>query len=159
MEAAWIETFYQETDAPKRLELLKQNTENELTQADVFRKKLWVARYGKRKPKGYYSLLKGKNEIRLTKVLLGKKTIIATLPWKEKSVILRLVAKGATLTFYAGLSNDMLYQVGEVQSVDAVSDNKVNRFNGTGVGIYATSNGKQSINKASYQWFEYKEEN
>ena len=50
MEAAWIETFYQETDAPKRLELLKQNTENELTQADVFRKKLWVARYGKRKP-------------------------------------------------------------------------------------------------------------
>ena len=37
MEAAWIETFYQETDAPKRLELLKQNTENELTQADVFR--------------------------------------------------------------------------------------------------------------------------
>ena len=37
-------------DAPKRLELLKQNTENELTQADVFRKKLWVARYGKRKP-------------------------------------------------------------------------------------------------------------
>ena len=53
----------------------------------------------------------------------------------------------------------MLYQVGEVQSVDAVSDNKVNRFNGTGVGIYATSNGKQSINKASYQWFEYKEEN
>ena len=36
MEAAWIETFYQETDAPKRLELLKQNTENELTQADVF---------------------------------------------------------------------------------------------------------------------------
>lgn len=55
--------------------------------------------------------------------------------------------------------NDMLYQVGEVQSVDAVSDNKVNHFNGTGVGIYATSNGKQSINKASYQWFEYKEEN
>ena len=50
MEAAWIETFYQETDAPKRLELLKQNTENKLTQADVFRKKLWVARYGKRKP-------------------------------------------------------------------------------------------------------------
>ncbi len=47
MEAAWSETFYQETDAPKRLELLKQNTENELTQADVFLKKLWVARYGK----------------------------------------------------------------------------------------------------------------
>ena len=38
MEAVWIETFYQETDAPKRLELLKQNTENELTQADVFEK-------------------------------------------------------------------------------------------------------------------------
>ena len=108
-----------------------------------------------RKAKGYYSLLKGKNEIRLTKVLLGKKTIIATLPWKEKTVILRLVAKGATLTFYAGLSNDMLYQVGEVQSVDAVSDNKVNRFNGTGVGIYATSYAQKSNAEARFDSFEY----
>ena len=41
----------------------------------------------------------------------------------------------------------MLYQVGEAQSVDAVSDNKVNRFNGTGIGVYATSNGKQSTIK------------
>ena len=29
MEAAWIETFYQETEAPKRLEILKHKTENE----------------------------------------------------------------------------------------------------------------------------------
>ena len=63
MEAAWIETFYQETDAPKRLELLKQNTENELTQADVFRKKLWVARYVKRKPTKDATEMSGRRHI------------------------------------------------------------------------------------------------
>ncbi len=50
MEAAWIETFYQETDARKKAGILKQNTENAINAADVFREKLWVARYGKRKP-------------------------------------------------------------------------------------------------------------
>lgn len=116
----------------------------------------WAGLVLYRTANGYYSLLKGKNEIRLTKVLLGQKTVIATLPWKEKSVILRLVAKGATLRFYVGLSNDMLHQIGEVQSVDAVSDNKVNRFNGTGVGIYATSCGKKSNAEVRFDNFEYR---
>ena len=49
----------------------------------------------------------------------------------------------------------MLYQVGEVQSVDAVSDNKVNRFNGTGVGIYATSYAQKSNAEARFDSFEY----
>ncbi|MFS2551090.1 beta-xylosidase family glycoside hydrolase [Phocaeicola dorei] len=53
------------------------------------------------------------------------------------------------------MSNDMLYQVGEVQSVDAVSDNKVNRFNGTGVGIYATSYAQKSNAEARFDTFEY----
>ncbi|WP_458782944.1 beta-xylosidase family glycoside hydrolase, partial [Phocaeicola dorei] len=115
----------------------------------------WAGLVLYRTANGYYSLLKGKNEIRLTKVLLGQKTVIATLPWKEKSVVLRMVAKGATLRFYAGLSNDTFHQVGEIQSVDAVSDNKVNRFNGTGVGIYATSYAQKSNAEARFDSFEY----
>lgn len=50
MEQAWTEAFYWETDAVKRLELLKQNAENDPADVAQFRKKLWVARYGKRKP-------------------------------------------------------------------------------------------------------------
>lgn len=116
----------------------------------------WAGLILYRTANGYYSLLKGRNEICLTKVLLGKKTVIATLPWKEESIVFRLVAKGANLTFYAGSSNDTLHQIGEVQSVDAVSDNKVNKFNGTGVGIYATSSGRKSNAKARFDSFEYK---
>ncbi len=49
MEYAWTEEFYRETDATKRLEILKQN-EEEQSEAMKFRKKVWIARYGKRKP-------------------------------------------------------------------------------------------------------------
>ena len=35
METTWTDDFYQETDAAKRLELLKQNRTNEQTEADA----------------------------------------------------------------------------------------------------------------------------
>ena len=51
MEQTWTDDFYQETDAAKRLALLTQHTENEKTETDLFREKLWLARYGKKNPK------------------------------------------------------------------------------------------------------------
>lgn len=55
MENNWIEEFYSETDADKRLELLKKNSSDNSSgsagSADAFRQRLWTARYGKRKPK------------------------------------------------------------------------------------------------------------
>jgi len=39
--------------------------------------------------------------------------------------------------------------------LDVISDNKLNRFNGSGIGVYATGNGKQTENVASFDWFEY----
>lgn len=50
MENTWTEEFYRETDAIKRLEILKQNEENDRADTMQFRKKVWAARYGKRKP-------------------------------------------------------------------------------------------------------------
>lgn len=50
MEYTWTEAFYQETDAVKRMEILKKNTKNKKTEADLYREKLWIARYGKRRP-------------------------------------------------------------------------------------------------------------
>ena len=55
MENSWIEEFYSETDADKRLELLKKNSSDSYGDstgsAVAFRQRLWTARYGKRKPK------------------------------------------------------------------------------------------------------------
>ena len=49
MDSIWTEEFYKETDAEKRMELLKQNTENDSSDVARFREKLWAARYGKKR--------------------------------------------------------------------------------------------------------------
>ena len=59
MQETWLEQFYNEMDAEKRLDILNTNADKTV----AFIKKLWVARYGKRKPKtdafvGYLMQLK-----------------------------------------------------------------------------------------------------
>ena len=49
MQNIWIEEFYNETNADNRLIILNGNKDN--SELDSFREKLWIARYGKRKPK------------------------------------------------------------------------------------------------------------
>lgn len=51
MDKTWTDEFYREMDADKRLVLLKENIESNPTEEDAFRKKLWLARYGRKKPK------------------------------------------------------------------------------------------------------------
>ena len=51
MNKTWTDEFYREMDADKRLVLLKENIESNQTEEDAFRKKLWIARYGRKKPK------------------------------------------------------------------------------------------------------------
>lgn len=50
MDKTWTDEFYREMDADKRLVLLKENIESNQTEEDAFRKKLWIARYGRKKP-------------------------------------------------------------------------------------------------------------
>ena len=61
MQNTWIEEFYNETNADNRLRILNDNKDN--SELDSFREKLWIARYGKRKPKkdkfvGYFMEMK-----------------------------------------------------------------------------------------------------
>lgn len=51
MQDIWIESFYNEIDAEKRQAFLKEHTGDPKDELDAFREKLWIARYGKRKPK------------------------------------------------------------------------------------------------------------
>ncbi len=46
----WKDEFYKETDAIKRQELLTRYTEGKQNKEELFRERLWVARYGKRRP-------------------------------------------------------------------------------------------------------------
>ena len=105
---------------------------------------------------GYYSLLKGASEITLVKKDLGKKEIIGTVPYKGADVYLRVVVHGTTGEFSYGRSMETMTAIGGEQNMDAISDNRYNKFTGTGVGVYATSNGKPGRNTAFYDWFELK---
>ena len=68
-------------------------------------------------------------------------------------------ATNLDVQFSYGTSEDTLQPIGKNLSMIVIADGQGNaQFNGPGVGIYATSKGKESINKASFDWFYYNPE-
>ena len=104
---------------------------------------------------GYYTLMKGKAGIELVRNKFGKKEIVDRIPYTKKDVFLRVIADDLKINFSFGESPEKMMNIGGVQSQEAISDNKWNKFNGPGIGMYATSTGKLSKNEALYDWFEY----
>ena len=116
-----------------------------------------------RKSSTHYQLLKENNQIKLIKTqaikevgVASTKKVIASIPYHDKMVYLRAVGDGLNLQFYAGPSLQALTPVGPVQSLSMVSDEVAGRFNGTVIGLYATSTGQSSKKKAYFDWFEMK---
>lgn len=104
---------------------------------------------------GYYTLMKGKSAITLVKKHLGEKELIASIPYSKDRVYMKVESTGLNISFSFGDKPDAMIPIGEAQSLEAISDNSFNKFNGPGIGIYATSNGKVSSNQASYDFFCY----
>lgn len=104
---------------------------------------------------GYYTLMKGKYGITLTQKHLGKKKVVARIPYIFNKVYLKAEADGMKITFSFGKSPDAMTAIGGIQSIETTSDNRFNKFNGPGIGIYATANGKRSGNEALYDFFSY----
>ena len=95
----------------------------------------------------YYTLMKGRNFIRLTKREKGQSTIVAEQPCKDKTVYLAIEADSMRVQF---LIDGQPF--GSVQSMRPLCDDgKFNKFNGLGVGIYATSTGKKTKAVATFQ--------
>ena len=107
----------------------------------------------------YYYLAKNQFGIELIKKFKGEKEIIATMPYNMPEVLLQIKVNGLFATFYFGESEEKMKQLGGVQSLEVITEiREFNRFNGPGIGVYVTSNGFPTVNKASYDWFEYKGE-
>ncbi len=104
----------------------------------------------------YYLLTKEKNRILLIKKDNGKKEVIADLSYDKNEVYLGMEVNGLDIQFRFGETLSTMSYIGETQSLRIISDSDVNKFNGTGVGIYASSNGQKSKNTAICDWFEYK---
>lgn len=78
----------------------------------------------------YYALLKTPKSIQVKKVERNKDSIVAEIPYKGKSAILRIEADGMSLRFKCNGR-----QLGDTMSfLPLCDDGKYNKFNGTGVG-------------------------
>ncbi len=109
-----------------------------------------------------YQLLKLKDELVLIKVLQKDNKgeinpeIIASVPYKNKSVVLHTQVEGIKVQFSYGESSKELKPIGGSQDYSILSDEIAQRFNGVYIGMYATSSGKESKATAKFDWFEYK---
>jgi alpha-N-arabinofuranosidase len=106
----------------------------------------------------HYQLLREQKQLVLIKTRLGVKEEMARVDWKEKDVVLSAKVNGLDLGFGYGSSLESQQQIGEIQSMDVVSDEVALRFNGSYIGMYASSNGRDSKSTATFQWFEYRGE-
>ncbi|MDO4622507.1 MAG: glycoside hydrolase family 43 protein [Eubacteriales bacterium] len=78
--------------------------------------------------------------------------VVASVPYDAETVVLQVVSKDKEYIFSYGASKEELQ---ELITVDAtlINPEKVGCMAGTMIGMYATGNGKDSDNKASFDWF------
>ena len=83
--------------------------------------------------------------------------IVAKVPYENKEVVLSIKANKLKYSFYYGTDENSLAQIGDVQDGTILTSNVAGGFIGAYIGMYASSKGEASRNKAVFDWFEYKE--
>ena len=101
----------------------------------------------------YVALLRTKEGLAV--VESGKAT--TTLPYNGDKVWLRLRADGTKATLEYGTSGNDMRKAADIDLTQLADDGKLNRFNGLGVGIYATALGKKTRREARFDFFSYKD--
>jgi len=106
----------------------------------------------------HYQFLKENDALVITRTERGEKTEVARVPYDSNSVILKARVNNLDLHFSYGESEEKLSPLGDVQSMSVLSFETADGFNGPYVGMYASSGGNTSDNSASFDWFEYHNE-
>ncbi len=98
-----------------------------------------------------------KTVIRLIKCTAGKEEILKQQAVCSEKLYLKVEAYGQNYSFYYGEKSD-LYNI-LINNVDGriLSTDVAGGFVGTEIGLYASSNGINSDNKAYFDWFKYTE--
>lgn len=108
-----------------------------------------------RNNESYYLLMKESATIVLIKKYNGTREIIARMPYTKQEVFLKAQGDGLNIRFSFGESEKNMVRIAETQSLKVIAESDTNKFNGPGIGVYATSNGQISNNTALFDWFEY----
>lgn len=106
----------------------------------------------------HFLLLKRKKELVLIKNFKGQKEEVARIPYNKSEVYLKAEANDLEVIFTFGETQNDMKIIGKPQDLVVIADGNGNQFNGPGIGMYATSNGKKSKLVAKFDWFEYKSE-
>ena len=103
-------------------------------------------------------LTKGKdgNVLRLIKCYDGKEEVLAEEAYAAGKIYLQAQARGQDYSFYYGASERELKPLATKVDGRFLSTDVAGGFVGTCLGIYASSNGKESTNHADFDWFEYR---
>ncbi|MFR9567116.1 MAG: family 43 glycosylhydrolase, partial [Rikenellaceae bacterium] len=118
-----------------------------------------------RNSKHHFQLLKSKDRVTLIKsfveygdkpsiIIKTHSEVVAEVPYTANSVVFRVVAECLEGQFFYGESVDDMKPIGGVQDISIIGDEKALKFNGPYIGMYATSDGQTSTNKAKFDWFE-----
>ncbi|MCI3918839.1 glycoside hydrolase family 43 protein [Paenibacillus sp. TRM 82003] len=104
----------------------------------------------------YVYTRKGSDRLmRLIRCKAGEQEVVAEKVVSDRVLYLKVEAYGQAYSFYYGESpTDYKALIEEVDG-RILSTDVAGGFVGTVLGLYATSNGKQSTNVADFDWFEY----
>lgn len=91
----------------------------------------------------------------LLKTLHNREETVASIPWKGGQTILKLEAKGLEYQFRAVDGKGCEIPVGDIQDASVNSTDVAGGFIGPFIGMYASSNGKDSSSSAAFDYFEY----
>lgn len=81
------------------------------------------------------------------------RVVVADAPWEESDIVLRIEMNGEKFTASYGKSEDELQELCIVDG-NVINPEKVGCMTGTMIGMYATGNGQDIDNTASFDWFE-----
>ncbi len=95
------------------------------------------------------------NFIQLYKTEAGNQILIAESPYQGNNICLAIKGEKLKCSFFFGINEKHLKQLGELSDATILSSNKAGGFIGPYIGMYCSSNGELTKNKAIFDWFEY----
>jgi xylan 1,4-beta-xylosidase len=98
--------------------------------------------------------------IRLVTYMEGPRTPLKkytsdSIKVKDGPVVMRIEARGLEYRFFAGSPDGNISQIGEAVSGEVISKQRIGSYSGAYVGVFASSNGKESHNFADFDFFRY----
>jgi alpha-N-arabinofuranosidase len=105
----------------------------------------------------YAALLKSAAGLEVVVSDHGKRSVLASMPFASEDVTLKVLVRGVTAKFSIVFMDGHDEPMATVSLIPLTEDNKMNRFNGTGIAMYGSSNGIHTAAKAVFSNFVYKE--